>query len=386
MSEVKANDIAAVRDFAVKKAEELKRGQEAIASEYDQKLNEVLDTIDAIKLEQKKAVIGSKMADAFGESMERKAFSKYLKGGNSALSPEESKALSTFNDTQAGYLIAPPEYVTELNKLVTEISPVRAVARVLALNGKSLILPKVDANLSASWTAELAEKAETEPTFGQDEINYHEMSAYVEMSYRMQDDSAFNMESVLSEQFAEQFALAEGTAFISGNGVSRPFGITASADINTAKTNTTTTISVDGLMNAVYSLKSVYRRNAGWMANRLTYREIRKLLASTSASELLWAPSLRDGQPDLLLGYPVYEAPDLTAPNALTGAFTTADIAALFGDFRRGYAIADRMEMRVIRDDVSKARSGKLAFTAMRYVGGKVVRGEAITKLVVTNS
>jgi predicted phage gp36 major capsid-like protein len=44
------------------------------------------------------------------------------------------------------------------------------------------------------------------------------------------------------------------------------------------------------------------------------------------------------------------------------------------------------MEMRVIRDDVSKARSGRIAFTAMRYVGGKVVRGEAITKLVVTNS
>ena len=386
MSEVKHNDIAAVRDFAVKKAEELKKGQESFATEYDQKLNEVLDTIDALKIEQKKALIGSKVADAIGESNERKAFSKYLKGGEKNLTPDEQKALSTFNDAQAGYLIAPPEYVTELNKLVTEISPVRSVARVYGLNGKSLIIPKVDANLSASWTAELAEKAETAPTFGQDEINYHEMSAYVEVSFRMQDDSAFNMESVLSEQFAEQFALAEGTAFISGAGVSTPFGITASADINTAKTNTTTTLSVDGLMNAVYSLKSVYRRNAVWMANRLTYREIRKLLASTSASELLWAPSLRDGQPDLLLGHQVYEAPDLVAPNALTGAFTASDIAALFGDFRRGYAIADRMEMRVIRDDVSKARSGKIAFTAMRYVGGKVVRGEAITKLVVTNS
>jgi HK97 family phage major capsid protein len=386
MSEVKHNDIAAVRDFAVKKAEELKRGQDNLAAEYDRKLNDVLDTIDNIKVEQKKALISSKASDVYGESAERKAFSKYLKGGEKNLTPDEAKALSTFNDQQAGYLIAPPEYVTELNKLVTEISPVRAVSRVLPLNGKSLILPKVDANLSASWTAELAEKDETAPTFGQDEINYHEMSAYVEVSYRMQDDSAFNMESVLNEQFAEQFALAEGTAFILGNGVSRPFGITTSADINTAKTNTTTTISVDGLMNAVYSLKAVYRRNSGWMANRLTYREIRKLLASNSGSELLWAPTLRDGQPDLLLGYPVYEAPDLVAPNELTGAFTTSDIAALFGDFRRGYAIADRMEMRVIRDDVSKARSGRIAFTAMRYVGGKVVRGEAITKLVVTNS
>jgi HK97 family phage major capsid protein len=385
MSEIKHNDIVAVRDFAVKKAEELKKGQDTFAAEYDRKLNEVLDNIDAIKLEQKKAGISSKMADVAGESAERKAFSKYLKGGDASLTPDESKALSTFNDQRAGYLIAPPEYVTELNKLVTEISPVRSVSRVLQLSGKSLILPKVDANLSASWTAELAEKAETEPTFGQDEINYHEMSAYTEVSFRMQDDSAFAIESVLNEQFAEQFALAEGTAFLSGNGVSRPFGIVGSA-INTAKTNTTTTISVDGLMNAVYSLKSAYRRNAVWMANRLTYREIRKLLASSSGSELLWAPTLRDGQPDLLLGYPVYEAPDLTAPNALTGAFTTSDIAALFGDFRRGYVIADRMEMRVIRDDVSKARTGRIAFTAMRYVGGKVVRGEAITQLVVTNS
>lgn len=386
MSEVKANDIVAVRDFAVKKAEELKRGQDNLAAEYDRKLNEVIDTIDNIKLEQKKALIGSKIADFIGESNERKAFSKYLKGGEKNLTPDEQKTLSTFNDQQAGYLIAPPEYVTELNKLVTEFSPVRQVARVRPLSGKALILPKVDANLAASWTGELVEKPETQPTFGQDEINYHEISAYTELSYRMQDDAAFNMESVLNEEFAEQFAEAEGTAFISGNGVSRPFGITASADLITSKTNTTTTISVDGLMNAVYALKSVYRRNGVWMANRLTYREIRKLLASNSGSELLWAPTLRDGQPDLLLGHPVYEAPDLVAPNELTGAFTTADIAMLFGDFRRGYTIADRMEMRVIRDDVSKARSGRIAFTAMRYVGGKVVRGEAITKLVVTNS
>jgi predicted phage gp36 major capsid-like protein len=44
------------------------------------------------------------------------------------------------------------------------------------------------------------------------------------------------------------------------------------------------------------------------------------------------------------------------------------------------------MELRVIRDDVSKARTGRIAFTAMKWVGGEVTRGEAITKLVVTNA
>jgi len=384
--ELKASDIAAVRDFAVKKADELKKGQESMAAEYDQKLNDILDNIDAVKLEQKKALLQEAIGKSSDISMERKAFAAFLQKGSAHLSPEEAKTLATFNDVSAGYLIAPPQYVTEMNKLITEISPIRSLARTITLTGKSLILPKVDSNLTASWTAELALKPETEPTYGQDEINYHEVSAYTETSHRMQEDSSFAIESVLNEQFAEQFALAEGTAFMSGGGVSRPFGIVNSPDINTAKTNTTTTLSVDGLMNAVYSLKSVYRRNAVWLANRLTYREIRKLLASTSASELLWAPSLRDSQPDYLLGYAVHEAPDLVAPNELTGAFIASDIAALFGDFRRGYVIADRMEMRVIRDEISQARSGRIGFTAMKYVGGKVVRGEAITKLVVTNA
>lgn len=384
MSEVKINDIVALRDFATKKFDALKTGQDGMAKEYDNKLNEVLDAIDAIKLEQKKLLVRDGIDNIKEASLERKSFKEWLKKGSL---PEEAKALSTFNDPSAGYLVAPAEYLNEINQLVTEISPVRSVARVIPISGGSIIMPKVNSHIQGGWTKELGTAGETEPGYGQNEVFAHELTAYTEVSYRLKEDSAFDVESLLNEEFVEQFAYFEGQAFINGNGVNKPFGLLASSEINTAKTNTTDSVSIDGLMNAVYSLKDVYRRGgASWMANRLTYREIRKLVAGTSASELLWAPTLRDGQPDRLLGYPVYEAPDMTAPNTLTGLFGTNDVAMLFGNFRRGYTIADRMELRVIRDDVSKARTGRIAFTAMKWVGGEVTRGEAITKLVVTNS
>ena len=55
-----------------------------------------------------------------------KAFDKWLRKDKQGLEPEEIKALTVSDDTQAGFL-APPEYVNELIKTLTEISPMRTI-------------------------------------------------------------------------------------------------------------------------------------------------------------------------------------------------------------------------------------------------------------------
>ena len=57
------------------------------------------------------------------------AIHKYMRKGVQNLSPDETKALTVSDDTQAGYY-APPEYMNEIIKTLTEISPVRSIATV----------------------------------------------------------------------------------------------------------------------------------------------------------------------------------------------------------------------------------------------------------------
>lgn len=55
----------------------------------------------------------------------------------------------------------------------------------------------------------------------------------------------------------------------------------------------------------------------------------------------------------------------------------------VFGDFAAGYAIADRVGFEIVRDDYTGAANGIVKLHARRRVGGRVVMGEALTKLKV---
>ncbi len=65
----------------------------------------------------------------------------------------ECKSLSIQNDTTGGYL-APPEYVKEIIKGITEMSPVRSLVRVRSTGAKSIMLPSAPASLRrGAWAS-----------------------------------------------------------------------------------------------------------------------------------------------------------------------------------------------------------------------------------------
>jgi HK97 family phage major capsid protein len=155
-----------------------------------------------------------------------KAFDHYLRKGENELSPEEKKSLTVGDNTAAGFL-APPEYVNELIKTVTEISPLRSIARVRPTTQKSVQMPSRTATFSAVFVAEQGTRSETTGyTTQQEEIPTHEMYALVDISEALLEDSVFNLEAEMQQEFATQFAKAEGEKFITGTGVGAPEGIT----------------------------------------------------------------------------------------------------------------------------------------------------------------
>ena len=134
-----------------------------------------------------------------GESAEKvekkiQIFDRWLRKGKEQLAPEEIKALTVSDDTQAGFL-APPEYMRELLKTLTEISPVRSLARVRQTSQRSVQVPVRSATFSAQWVAESASRSETTGYTTQlEEIPCHEVYALVDISELELEDSVFDLE------------------------------------------------------------------------------------------------------------------------------------------------------------------------------------------------
>ena len=133
--------------------EDVKASVEA-RDESDAKLEERLISIEKM-VTRPDAGLDTPQVD-----MTLKAFNDWCRKGDKALTPEEKKALTVSNDSTGGYL-APPEYVREMIKDITEISPIRSIARVRNTSSKSVQFPKKVGTFAAQWVGETGTRSET---------------------------------------------------------------------------------------------------------------------------------------------------------------------------------------------------------------------------------
>lgn len=285
----------------------------------------------------------------------------------------EYKALNVGTDTAGGYL-APVEYVREIIKGVTEISPVRSLVRVRSTALKSIQIPKRTGQFAAQWVSEQGTKAETEGlSYGLEELHTHELYALIDMSNQMLEDTAFNMESEIRMESEEQFALAEGAAVVSGNGVGKPEGWLTNSDVGTVNSGAATAVTADGLLTLKHAIKTAYTRDAWFTLNRSTLGSVRKL--KDANDQYLWIPGLAQGKPNTIDSDPYVEVPDMPSEGAAAKCVT-------YGDFRRAYTMVDRIAMEMLRDPYTQATSGNVRFIFRRRLGGQVVLPEAIHTMV----
>ncbi|MEK9767833.1 MAG: phage major capsid protein [Betaproteobacteria bacterium] len=300
-----------------------------------------------------------------------KSFDKWLRKGKENMEQDEIKALTVSDDTAAGFL-APPEYVRELLKTVTEITPFRNAARVRATTQKSIQVPSRTATFSAQWVAEQGTRSETTGYTTQlEEIPTHELYALVDISEQELEDAVFDLEAEMQQEFAEQFAKAEGTSFVSGNGVGKPEGVLTNSSVGTTVSGSAAALTGDGLIDLVHAIKSDYASNAVFMFNRTTLAAIRQLKDTAGQYVFQAGMMLTAGVPNTILGYPYIEAPDMPDEGA-------GNKPVVFGDFNRGYLIVDRVNLSVLRDPFTQATSGNVRYVARRRVGGQVVQAEAL--------
>ncbi|EYD77099.1 Phage major capsid protein [Rubellimicrobium mesophilum DSM 19309] len=318
------------------------------------------------------------------EAPHQKAFDTYLRNGDDAGMRSlgyEAKAMSTAVASDGGVLVSPQAAETIRNVLVSTAS-IRSIASVVQVEAGSLDILIDRGEVGAGWAAETA--AATEATTGTLEkinIPVHELAAQPKASQRLLDDAAFDVETWLAGRIAEKFARSESAAFVSGNGVDKPKGVLAyNAVANgswswgnlgyvaTGAAGALTTI--DPLVDLVYALPAQYRARACFVMNSRTTGVLRKL--KDADGRFLWSDGMMAGEPARLMGYKVLiceDMPDIAA-NSLSIAF---------GDFQAGYTIAERPDLRVLRDPYSA--KPHVLFYATKRVGGGVTDFGAIKLL-----
>ena len=304
-----------------------------------------------------------------------KAFEKMARHGKASLTAEEIKYLRTDSNTDGGYL-APPEYVNEIVKKITEISPVRSIARIRTTSSPKMEIPKRESLMEAYWVGEGGSITSSCSSYGLNTIKVNKLSALCPVTLEELQDAAFNIETEITSDVAERFAQKEGAAFVSGNGINKPEGFMFASGIQESNSGAAADITTDGFIDMLGKLKTGY--NPTWGLNRRTFARMLKLDDGASQYAFFSPGNLSAGIPNTILGLPYVLMEDLD------------DIAAntypvILGDFSRGYTIVDHTQMMVIRDDYTLAGDGKVRFVFHMRVGGGVELEEAFVKMKVAS-
>lgn len=384
------NDFKAINDERLGKLEknESTSDFEAKLAKVQADISSALDLkkeIERIEAKQNAAgLVGGESKDPAKAAYKSAFVDQFLRKGNEVgLKDLQAKAMSIGTPADGGFAL-PEDLDRVVDKLARNISPIRAIANVVQV-GTSDYKKLVNVNgIASGWVGETAARpatatsqlAEVAPPMGT-------LYANPQVTQDALDDIFYNVEADIASQLAEEFAVAEGAAFVAGNGTTKPKGFLAYTTAATADgvrafgtiEHIATGVAgdfaasnkADVLYDAISKLKAAYRSGSVWTMNKAVMFEVLKIKDANGL--YLWQPSLQEGFPIRLLGFGVVEAEDM--PAKATDALSIA-----FGNFKRGYTIVDRMGVRMLRDPyTSKPYVG---FYTTKRVGGAVVNSEAI--------
>ena len=374
---------AAFEEFKAANEEKLAaKADDVVLTEKIDKLNNSMSDIEAAIEKANADIAAARLGGDTPRDMKptdpeyRNAFNAHFRKG------EVNAALTVGTDAEGGYL-APVEWDRTITAQLKQISPIRENAQVITISGAGFKRVYNDRTIGSGWVGETAPRPET-TTPGLQTLTFDtgELYANPAVSQRMLDDAAFDLEEWLSGEVDGEFAIQENIAFLSGNGVNKPFGLLTyvTGGANAAKhpfgaivatvAASTTDLDADEIIAMVYSLPAERQGNAKFYVNRATLAAVRTL--KDGQGNYLWQPSYIAGQPSTLLGYPVVEVPGM--PVAAAG-----NTVLLFGDMEETYLVVDRIGTTVLRDPFTNKPF--VHFYTTKRVGGGVQQPEYMKAL-----
>lgn len=309
---------------------------------------------------------------------------------------------------QGGYWVLPFQYLNDTITRIFETSPMRSICRVQTIT-KPIAFEVIDDQqtgvVSGSQESQSIPNTTT-PLIGQVTFPVWNISAVLLVSDQMIQDSNRDIGQWVTAKGMDRIVRTQNTAFVIGSGANEARGILSYATWGSSavtvgqstayvtgelqnifgSTNATVanTISYDGIVNTQNSLIENYQRDAVWLMHRLTFGQILQIKDTQDRPLFIMQNLLSTGADGLpLMGRRVVFAQDLPSPDPVTGLFSEFDVPIVYGDFREGYSIFDRMGIQVLRDIFTESTEFRVRFILKARYGGGLTSYDRLKRMEI---
>jgi HK97 family phage major capsid protein len=267
----------------------------------------------------------------------------------------------------------PTSFYDQIVEHMVVVGPMLETSTMIrTAGGEALQVPRTSAYSTATLTAQGSAFSESDPTFQAFvTLNAYKYGFLVQVSREMLDDSGVDLLGFLAREAGIGIGVAVNTALTTGTDSTLPNGIvTAASSGVTGSTGVSGAFTADNLIDLAYSVNSAYRRmpGTGWQMSNTALAATRKL--KDTYGQYLFQPSLQAGQPDQLLGFPIFENPDISAPG-------TAVKSVLFGHLP-SYYVRMAGGIRFDRSDDYAFANDLVTFRASVRIDGDLPQTAAV--------
>ncbi len=342
---------------------EEKPNEDALTKLKTSRMHEDLSKQES-ELSKKRLPISSSKKENKEDAEYRKSFDEYLRKGTM------NQTLSGCSDS-TGYAI--PQVIQDIiNGRLIINSPVRSFASVINVSYDNVDIPAFNQETIFAWGDETT-VAPVSDIFQKKTLKMSNITAQPKATQKMLDDISIDIESWIGEILSDTFAEAENNAFINGDGLNKPTGIlsypaTGANAIHRVINSTSTKLSLESILNLQASLNSRYEKS-----NENVFLTSKDALASIrtmqdAAGRYIWDGIFEDSQ-TTLLGVP------LLIVNHMQNLTSGSDVM-IYGNLRKGYQIADRANISIMRDPFSC--KPYVVFYTVKRLSGDVKDAQAL--------
>jgi HK97 family phage major capsid protein len=193
-------------------------------------------------------------------------------------------------------------------------------------SGETMYFPRINAHgIGTQVIAQGTALAGTDPTFLRMQLDAFKYGQLVQVASETLSDTGFNVLDFVAGNIARAVAQVADTALIAGTGSGQPQGMMTAVTVGNAGTvptgGTLITPTFENLVDLKYSVNDQYRQSpsVAWLMRDATAGILRKIRdqGGGTTGQPLWQMSpylgLNTGQPDTLLGDPVYIDPNVAS-------------------------------------------------------------------------
>jgi HK97 family phage major capsid protein len=198
------------------------------------------------------------------------------------------------------------DQVFEIAQLV---GPMLTVSEVFnTTSGENLVIPTVTATSTAGSVAAGSAISESNPTFSSITLGAEKYGALVAISNELVADAGFNITSYIAQQLGTSLGLQANSVLTAK----------LAASAGSVVRGTATAATYEDLVTLVYGIADGARvlPGLGFQMSKTGIAAARKM--KDGSGSYIWTDSAVPGQPATLLGYPVYENPNVAAVGSAT--------------------------------------------------------------------